>query len=95
MFYENLNSYYKSIGGTTIKTPESFNTNNRSSMRPVSIGEVKSMIKQLDITKSTSTEDFPTWVTKLTVENICIPIADIIIACSQLLPTLRNGNEHK
>ena len=33
-----------------------------SPIEPVSIGEVKIMLKKLDTTKATSTEDFPTWV---------------------------------
>ena len=74
----NLNIYYKSIRGDVVVTPITSHSTINTPIEPVSIGEVKSLIKQLDTSKSTSTEDFPTWVTKLTVEDICIPITDII-----------------
>ena len=49
-----------------------------SPIEPVSIGEVKIMLKKLDTTKATSTEDFPTWVSVECAEDLCIPVHHIV-----------------
>ena len=44
----------------------------------LSIGEVKMLMRTLNTSKATSTEDFPTWVSKEAIEDVSIPLHDII-----------------
>ena len=74
----NLNDFYKSVGGDAVSVDSSTAPNQRTPLDPVSIGEVKSLLKQLDITKATSHEDYPTWLSKEGREDICVPVHDII-----------------
>ena len=41
-------------------------------------GDMRRLINQLDTSKATSQEDFPTWLSKDGKEDICVPIQDII-----------------
>ena len=49
-----------------------------SPIEPISIGEVKILLKKLDTTKATSTEDYPTWVSVECAEDLCIPVHHIV-----------------
>ena len=44
----------------------------------LSLGEIKLLLNKLNTRKSTSTEDFPTWVSAEASEDICVPLQDII-----------------
>ena len=74
----NLNDFIKSVGGDAVSVDSSTAPNQRTRLDPVSIGEVKSLLKQLDVTKATSHEDYPTWLSKEGREDICVPVHDII-----------------
>jgi hypothetical protein len=75
----NLNSYYKSVGGEAIAIDTDFYpAANVPPLQPINIGEVKHLLNQLDTTKATSTDDFPTWISKEGFEDICIPVHDIL-----------------
>ena len=78
---ENLNIYYKSVGGEAVETTNSSSSSIPSSRVPLdllSLGEVKQLLRKLDTSKSTSCEDFPTWVSKEGMEDMCVPVQDII-----------------
>ena len=75
---EQLNAYYVQVGGEPVSSTSSTTNNNNSKLQPISIGEVKYMLSRLDPTKATSSDDFPTWVSKEGREDLCIPIHDII-----------------
>ena len=47
-------------------------------IEPISLGEIKVLIKKPDKTKATSTEDVPIWLSVECVEDICIPIHNMI-----------------
>ena len=51
---------------------------NRTELEPLSLGEVKTLLKRLDTSKATSMEDFPTWVSSEGHEDICLPLLDIL-----------------
>ena len=75
----NLNSYYKSVGGDVIASEPVVAVNVlHSQLHHLSIGEVKHMLCKLDPSKATSTEDFPVWISKDGCEDICIPLHNII-----------------
>ena len=74
----NLNDFYKSVGGDAVYIDSSTVRSQRAALDPVSIGEVKTLLNQLDITKATSHEDYPTWLSKEGKEDICVPVHDII-----------------
>ena len=74
-----LNDHYKSVGGEAVQLQSSsYRPEQRLDLDPLSIGEVKHLINQLDTSKATSGEDFPTWLSKEGKEDICIPLHDII-----------------
>ena len=75
---ENLNSYFSSVGGDLISRPVNVRSSNSAPLDTVSIGEVKRLLSGLDTTKSTSSSDFPTWISKEGREDICIPLHDIV-----------------
>jgi hypothetical protein len=74
----NLNAYYQSIGGERMTVTTTYDTTDNSPLNPVEIFEVKQLISKLDTSKATSFSDFPTWVTKASKDDICIPLMDII-----------------
>ena len=78
-FATDINSYYAGVGGEAIESQgiPIINSNN-TPLEPISIGEVKQLIKKLDKTKTTSSEDYPTWLSVECVEDICIPVHHII-----------------
>ena len=79
-FTNNINDYYLTVGGEAIPQNdlEIRSLHDSHPLDLLSIGEVKRLIRKLDTTKSTSSEDFPTWLSKECCEDICIPIHDII-----------------
>ena len=79
-FTNNINDYYLTVGGEAIPQNdlEIRSLHDSHPLDLLSIGEVKRLIRKLDTTKSTSSEDFPTWLSKECCEDLCIPIHDII-----------------
>ena len=73
-----LNMYYQSIGGQVMEPSANHKTNNITPLEQITIHEVKQLLKHLDTTKATSSDDFPTWISKQGREDICIPLADIL-----------------
>ena len=47
-------------------------------LEPLSLGETKHLMNKLDVGKSTSSEDFPTWVSLEGIEDVCLPLNNII-----------------
>ena len=72
-----LNEYYVGVGGEPIQTV-SHPPAVEATLQHLSIGEVKLLMKQLDVTKSTSSDDFPTWVSYECLEDIALPFHDIV-----------------
>ena len=73
------------VGGKPIeKNNDDSNTDadDRTPLQPVSLGEIIILMRQLDTTKSTISEDFPTRISVDCMEDICIPIQDILIYCT-------------
>ena len=52
----------------------------------ISIGEIKYLLRKLDLSKETNCEDFSAWVSKEACENLCSPLAFIIICMRQTNP---------
>lgn len=75
---EQLNNYFISIGRPSSTTTPPPCTPNNDCLQELSIGEIKFMLKQLDTSKATNTEDFPIWISKCGSEDICVPFQDII-----------------
>ena len=46
-------------------------------LQPIIIRKVKHLLNTLDTTKASSAADFPTWLSKLVKEDICIPLHNI------------------
>ena len=71
-----LNKHFVRVGGDrdAANRPETL----FQPLCELSIGEVKQLINKLDTSKSTNSDDFPTWVSKSAVEDICVPVTDII-----------------
>ena len=77
-FCKNLNSYYVEVGGIRATSNSAYVTTNTNKLDHLSIGEVKLLMRKLDISKATSNEDFPTWISKEGIEDIVIPLHNII-----------------
>ena len=75
----NLNSYYRDVGGEAVNSEyTSSSPEQQTPLDLLSLGDVKHLINQLDTSKATSQEDFPTWLSKDGEEDICVPMQDII-----------------
>jgi hypothetical protein len=90
-FSSNLNHYFATVGGKS-KDPTNSNLTegHGTGIQCISIGEVKSLLLSIDTTKSTSSQDFPSWVSKLGAEDICVPLHNIInsMLTQQKFPSL-------
>lgn len=75
-FVERLNDYFISVGGN--RNPENAPCIPSSELDKVSIGEVKTLLRNIDHSKSTNGNDFPAWISKLAFEDMCIPVTDIL-----------------
>ena len=69
--------------------------NNAAPPQQLSVGKVKLLIKKLDTTKSTNSSDYPTWASKDSSEDICIPLQDILNSRLQSVVYPKNGKCHK
>ena len=79
---ETLNQYFIDIAGY----PSALNLEFSLSHLPqqelvVSLGQVKQWLRNIDTSKSTCASDFPSWVSKLCCEDLCVPLCDIINHC--------------
>ena len=68
-FCKNLNSYYVEVGGIRATSNSATVSSNTYKLDHLSLGEVKSLMRKLDISKATSNEDFPTWISKEGIED--------------------------
>ena len=75
-FIERLNDYFISVGGN--RDPDNVPCIPSSKLDEVSLGEVKILLRDIDQTKSTNSDDFPAWISELGFEDMCIPVADIL-----------------
>ena len=71
-FTNNIDDYYLTVGGEAIPQNdlEIRSLHDSHPLDLLSIGEVKRLIRKLDTTKSTSSEDFPTWLSKECCEDM-------------------------
>mgnify|MGYP001790979048 CR=1 FL=1 len=72
-----LNNYYNNIAGdqpqpNIIPTPSNQRTDE------ISIGLIKSALKNVNSRKSVHSQDYPPWITKACAEDLCIPITMIV-----------------
>ena len=80
-FCDKLNSYYASVGGPPVSVERNGHAQSECStaeLSELSIGEVKHMMSKLNVSKATSSEDFPCWVSLEGREDICVPLCNII-----------------
>ena len=74
----NLNSSYRDVGGKVVSGEcSSSSPEQQPPLALLSLKDVKHLINELDTSKATSQEDFPTWLAKDGKEDICVPIQDI------------------
>ena len=84
---ENLNQYFSSVGREEI--PSSVNIPESRLDYEFSFGEVKQLLKKINTSKATHSEDYPSWISKQCCEDLCIPVTNIINAM------LKNGQYPK
>ena len=89
-FAEKINKYFISVGGEPMSGNEQNISSNSPPLDQLSIGEVKLLMSKLDPSKSTSSEDYPTWVSKDCIEDICIPLHSTVL-CKIIRPPAKNG----
>ena len=78
-FCSALNDYYISVGGEPRQNVKMNSINDIDvPLQHFSIGEIKLLMRKLDPSKCTSTDDFPTWLSKDCIEDVCIPMHNII-----------------
>jgi hypothetical protein len=80
-FADNLNSYYVNIAKSTLINSVTSTRNipvSCTGIHPVSIGEVKLALKNINSRKSTHSDDYPSWITKSSHEDLCVPVTAII-----------------
>ena len=78
-----LNCYFKSVGGQlqqVVSTSYPCDAGDSSPLEPVSIGEIKLMLKQIDTSKSCNSNDFPSLLSVDGREDLCILLHHIINA---------------
>ena len=74
-----LNEYFSTVGGK----PSEIDLSNQISLLTehelfVHPGQVKTWLKQIDCRKSTCSQDFPPWVSKLCADDLCLPLCNVI-----------------
>jgi hypothetical protein len=77
-FCADINSYYTKVGSHPNDITYAHDTDTSPELDPLSLGKIKLLLSRLDCTKSTSSEDFPTWISVDGREDMCIPMQDII-----------------
>jgi hypothetical protein len=75
---QRLNEHFIKVGGDNINITLPSYTGEPVPITELSIGEVKLLMKSLNTSKTTSKQDFPTWISKNSVEDIAIPLCNII-----------------
>lgn len=76
---EKLNTYFSTIGGEpthTTSVPEI-----KSDTLKVTPGQVKAWLMSINTKKATCTDDFPSWVSKMCANDLCVPLTDIFNNC--------------
>ena len=76
-FSERLNTFFSQVGGNRENIFSSC-ANFPTALQPVSIGEVKHLLKKLNTGKATHGNDIPTWVSKVAADDLCVPLTTII-----------------
>lgn len=81
-FRDTINSYHAAVGGDPL--PNTSDVCNTPSAQPLShissTGEVKHLLKRLNTSTAAPPRDFPTWVSLHAMEDICLPLHNIINA---------------
>lgn len=76
---EQLNEYFTTVGGNLLPYSP-LNKTTALPLDPPSIGEVKLLLKSINTKKTTSSQDFPSWISKENSDDLCIPVHNIICA---------------
>ena len=78
-----------SVGGDRIQTIEA-NVTVASPLEEISLGKIKLLLSSLNTSKATNSADFPSWISKESKDDICIPFHDIVNAmlCSGEFPAM-------
>ena len=74
---DELNQYFSNIGGSRDDMMSSCR-NFPKALSPLSYGEVKLLLKQINSSKATYHNDTPAWLTKTAAEDLCVPVTHII-----------------
>ena len=97
-FVEKQHDYFQSLANpTSSKTtnPTIQSDSSRMSTTTASIAEVYHLLRRIDTSKATNSNDFPSWISKNNAESLCIPLAHIINAAlaEDTFPTLWKSAE--
>jgi hypothetical protein len=71
-----LNEHYCSHEEVTIVEKE--HKISAAPLSEISIGEVKTYLKQINTKKAVHKSDFPPWISKQCAEDLCVPVQDIV-----------------
>jgi hypothetical protein len=76
---DELKVYYVNAGGPYINDPCDITPDHpiTHDLQQLSIGQVKSMLGNIDPSKATSKQDFPSWVSKYGSSDLCVPVCHI------------------
>ena len=91
-FSEQINDFYINVGGNALPPSVDIRPDPNNKLDPLSIGETKSLLKKLDTSKATNNEDFPTWISKMGCEDMCLPFQNIL---NSMLSTCEYPNKWK
>ena len=75
-FVSRLNEYFVTVGGDRDMSARPSVL--PQALQPVSIGQVKLLLKKIDTTKENNSDDFPSWISKAAAKDICVPVTNII-----------------
>ena len=75
---EKLNTYFSTIGGEPTHTSIPEVTSDTLEVTP---GQVKAWLMNIDSKKATCSNDFPSWVSKMCAEDLCVPLTDVFNNC--------------
>ena len=95
-FSEQINDFYINVGGNALPPSVDVRPDPNNKLDPLSIGETKFLLKKLDTSKATNNEDFPTWISKMGCEDICLPLQNIlnsVLSTCELLSYCKVGVE--
>ena len=76
-----MNEYYNTIAGEQSHSDNSYEHSSPPSNNdtpPISIGQVKAVLKNINTSKAVISDDYPAWISKQFSEDLCVPVARIV-----------------